>query len=54
MARIGDFQFPMTMDSGAEVTLVPKEFVSPSSLTGGLSELGGARADWRKWRQKKP
>ena len=47
MAKIGDFFFPMTIDSGAEVTLVPKEFVDPMDLNGinrkvrwGLHEEG--------------
>ena len=34
MAKIGEFSFPMTMDSGAQVTLVPREFVDPKDLTG--------------------
>ena len=34
MAKIGEFSFPMIMDSGAQVTLVPREFVDPKDPTG--------------------
>ena len=48
MASVNSHLVPMTLDSGAEISLVPKEFVNPDNYTGESLKFKGvdAAGEW--------
>ena len=44
MASVNNQLLPMTLDSGAEISIVPQEFVNPSDFTGESLKFKGVLA----------
>ena len=48
MASVNKHLLPMTLDSGAEISIVPQEFVEPSNFTGESLKFKGilVKGEW--------
>ena len=45
LVRVGGSSFPATLDTGATVSVIPKEFVREDALTGETEQIRGFRED---------